>query len=90
MSDEGVLGGYVFVVPAAGGEALNLTPSRAGSPSFVAWLPSSREILFAEHAEGGSGWGRWPDGTARTVWRGASAQRAGCSPGLRCPQKTAA
>jgi dipeptidyl aminopeptidase/acylaminoacyl peptidase len=73
MSDEGVLGGEIFVVAAGGGEARNLTPGRDASPSFLAWLPSSREILFAEHAEGGSGLAIVAlDGKApRTLWRGA-------------------
>ena len=73
MSDEGVLGGEILVVPAAGGEAHNLTPGRDASPSFLAWLPSSREILFAENAEGGSGLATVAlDGKPpRTLWRGA-------------------
>jgi dipeptidyl aminopeptidase/acylaminoacyl peptidase len=73
MSDEGVLGGEVFLVPAAGGEAKNLTPGRDASPSWLTWLPSSREILFAENAEGGSGLAIVGlDGKApRTLWRGA-------------------
>jgi dipeptidyl aminopeptidase/acylaminoacyl peptidase len=71
MSDEGVLGGEIFVVPAAGGAVRNLTPGRDASPSWLAWLPS-REILFAENAEGGSGLAVVAlDGKApRTLWRG--------------------
>ena len=85
MSDEGVLGGDVFVVPAAGGEARNLTPGRDASPSFVAWLPSSKEILFAELAEGGSGLatvgldGKPP----RAAWSGA--ERLSAPAGLAGP-----
>ncbi|HSD26403.1 MAG TPA: S9 family peptidase, partial [Vicinamibacteria bacterium] len=73
MSDEGVLGGDVFVVPVEGGEARNLTSGREASPSFLAWLPSSRELVFAEYAEGGSGVGAVGlDGRPpRTLWRGA-------------------
>jgi dipeptidyl aminopeptidase/acylaminoacyl peptidase len=72
MSDEGVLGGEIFVVPAAGGEVRNLTPGRDASPSWLSWLPSSREILFAENAEGGSGLAIVAlDGKARPLWRGA-------------------
>jgi Tol biopolymer transport system component len=36
MSDEGVLGGEILVVPAAGGEVKNLTPARDASPSWLA------------------------------------------------------
>jgi dipeptidyl aminopeptidase/acylaminoacyl peptidase len=73
MSDEGVIGGEIFVLPAAGGEARNLTPQREASPSWLAWMPSSREILFAENAEGGSGLATVAlDGKSpRTLWRGA-------------------
>ncbi len=73
MSDEGVLGGEIHVVPATGGEPRNLTPGHEASPSFLAWLPSSRELLFAETAEGGSGLATVGlDGKAvRSLWRGA-------------------
>jgi dipeptidyl aminopeptidase/acylaminoacyl peptidase len=73
MSDEGVLGGEILVLPAAGGEAQNLTPGRDASPSWLAWFPSSREILFAENADGGSGLATVAlDGkTPRILWRGA-------------------
>lgn len=85
MSDEGVLGGEIHVVPATGGEARNLTPGRAASPSFLAWLPSSREILFAETALGGSGLAVVAlDGKApRVVWRGA--ERLSAPAGLAGP-----
>ncbi len=85
MSDEGVVGGDVFVVPAKGGEARNLTPGREASPSWLTWLPSSRGILFAENAEGGSGLARVTlDGKAPlTLWRGA--ERLGGPAGLAGP-----
>ena len=49
MSDEGVTGGDIYLVPATGGKARNLTPALEGSASWLAWHPSSRSILFAEH-----------------------------------------
>ena len=81
MSDEGVLGGEVFVVSAAGGEPRNLTPGRATSASFVAWRPSSREILFAEWADGGSSLASVDVASARVepLWRGAEGLSASAS-----------
>jgi dipeptidyl aminopeptidase/acylaminoacyl peptidase len=55
MSDEGANGGDVFTVPAAGGEPRNRTPGRKASASWLAWLPSSDRIVFAEHVDGGCG-----------------------------------
>ena len=48
MSDEGVTGGDVFIMPAAGGEPRNLTPSVAASAVWLAWRPSSKELLVGE------------------------------------------
>ena len=56
MSDEGSTGGDIFVVPADGGEARNVTPGIAASPSWLAWQSPDR-ILFAEHIDGDSGVG---------------------------------
>jgi len=55
MSDEGANGGDVFTVPVAGGKPRNRTPGLKASASWLAWLPSSDRILFAEHADGGTG-----------------------------------
>ncbi len=49
MSDHGATGGDVFVVPAAGGAARNLTPGRRGSAGFLAW-PSASRLLVTELA----------------------------------------
>ncbi|MGB9071392.1 MAG: S9 family peptidase [Terriglobales bacterium] len=54
MSDEGSTGGDIFVVPAAGGEARNVTPGIPASPSWLAWQ-SAGKILFAEQIDGESG-----------------------------------
>lgn len=53
MSDEGVVGGDIFIL-SPGGKARNLTPGMKASASWLAWLPDNR-ILFAEHADGASG-----------------------------------
>ena len=72
MSDEGVTGGDIYLVPAAGGTARNLTPALEGSASWLGWHPSSRSILFAEHLDGGSGLARvGRDGGVTRLWKGA-------------------
>jgi dipeptidyl aminopeptidase/acylaminoacyl peptidase len=71
MSDEGVTGGDLYLVPATGGQARNLTPELKGSASWLAWHPSSRSILFAEHVDGGSGLARLNlDGGVTPLWKG--------------------
>ena len=45
MSDEGQTGGDIYVVPAAGGAAKNVTPNLEGSARALAWRPDGR-ILF--------------------------------------------
>jgi dipeptidyl aminopeptidase/acylaminoacyl peptidase len=49
MSDHGATGGDVFVLPAAGGAARNLTPGRRASAGFLAW-PSASRLLVTELA----------------------------------------
>jgi dipeptidyl aminopeptidase/acylaminoacyl peptidase len=72
MSDEGPVGGDVFVVPAAGGEPRNLTGDRPSTASFVAWQPSSDQLLVAEYADGASGLALIDvaSGRVATLWRG--------------------
>ncbi len=53
MSDEGVTGGDVFVLPLAGGEAKNVTRRLQSSPRNIAWL-SPKRIAFSENNDGGS------------------------------------
>lgn len=54
MSDEGFVGGDIFVVPAAGGSARNVTAGIPASPSALYWQTPGR-ILFAEYVDGGAG-----------------------------------
>ena len=54
MSDEGIIGGDIYCVPATGGTPRNLTPGINASPSWLAWLAADR-ILFTEHVDGGNG-----------------------------------
>jgi dipeptidyl aminopeptidase/acylaminoacyl peptidase len=73
MSDEGSIGGDVFTVSAGGGEARNVTPGIAASPSWLYWESASK-ILFTENRDGQAGaskvdvstgkissLGTWPD-----------------------------
>ena len=50
MSDEAITGGDAFVVPAAGGEATNVTPNLKASVTTIAWNGSSTNILATELA----------------------------------------
>jgi len=54
MSDEGVIGGDIYVVPAAGGEARNLTPDMKASASSIHWVAQG-SLLFSEWIDGQSG-----------------------------------
>ncbi len=51
MSDEGFIGGDIFVVPATGGSARDVTPGIQTSPSALHWLAPDK-ILFAENIDG--------------------------------------
>ncbi|HWX54868.1 MAG TPA: S9 family peptidase [Verrucomicrobiae bacterium] len=58
MSDEGSVGGDIFVIPATGGEAKNVTPRMKASASWLTWWggpTSGQKILFGEDIDGGSG-----------------------------------
>jgi len=53
MSDEGVHGGDLMVVPVAGGRPRNLTPGRAATPDGLTWASPTR-LTFTEAVGGGS------------------------------------
>ena len=53
MSDEGSTGGDIYVVPAAGGVAKNMTPGLEGSARSLAWRADGR-IVFNEYVDGSS------------------------------------
>jgi dipeptidyl aminopeptidase/acylaminoacyl peptidase len=57
MSDEGSIGGDIFTVSAAGGNARNVTPAIAASPSWLYW-ESPGSILFTEYIDGQAGFSR--------------------------------
>jgi Tol biopolymer transport system component len=54
MSDAIVPAGDIFAVSAAGGEPRNLTPGMKAS-GWLAWLPSSHQLLFTSYIDGASG-----------------------------------
>ena len=56
MSDEGLTGGDIYVVPVTGGTARNLTPGIKASPSSIAWTVSS-SISMVANVDGNSGYG---------------------------------
>ncbi|HWB84119.1 MAG TPA: S9 family peptidase [Bryobacteraceae bacterium] len=72
MSDEGNTGGDLFLVPASGGGARNVTPGMKASVSWLTWLDASR-ILFAESVEGEEGLASIDVRTRQitTLWRGS-------------------
>ncbi len=54
MSDEPAVGGDIFIVPADGGTAKNITQGMKASASWITWT-SSGKILFGEDVDGESG-----------------------------------
>jgi dipeptidyl aminopeptidase/acylaminoacyl peptidase len=54
MSDQGMTGGDIYLVPAQGGSAADITPARKSSPNWIRWLPGAKEkLLFGETVDGG-------------------------------------
>lgn len=89
MSDEGLNGGDVFVVPAGGGESRNLTAGMRASASWLSWSASSNELIFAEHVDGASGIASLDlsSGKVTTLWTGdetitATARGYGVTPSI--------
>jgi dipeptidyl aminopeptidase/acylaminoacyl peptidase len=54
MSDQGVTGGDVYAIPAAGGAPRDLTPGLAASAASLSWTASG-ELLAFEIVDGASG-----------------------------------
>jgi dipeptidyl aminopeptidase/acylaminoacyl peptidase len=73
MSDQGMTGGDVFMIPPSGGEPVNLTPGMKASASWLHWLPSSNQVLFEEIIDGETGIASVDVSTHQvtTLWRGA-------------------
>ncbi len=72
MSDAGSTGGDLWLVPAAGGAAHNLTPNRKSSPAWLCWQVATGRLLLTESLNGGSAITEIdPDsGQTKTLWQG--------------------
>jgi dipeptidyl aminopeptidase/acylaminoacyl peptidase len=72
MSDQGLTGGDIWIVPTAGGPARNLTPEMKASARALFWRPSG-EILFHESIDGNQGVASLDPSSARIspLWTGA-------------------
>jgi dipeptidyl aminopeptidase/acylaminoacyl peptidase len=95
MSDEGQVGGDIFTVPAVGGEARNVTPNMTGSASWISWLRSANQLLFAQNIDGSSGIASvdTASGKITSLWTGPedlSASREGLTFSLARDEKTSA
>lgn len=71
MSDAGLNGGDIQIVPLAGGPARNVTPGIKSSPSALTWAAPDR-IVFAQNLDGNSsfGWVSITGGAIQTIWTG--------------------
>jgi dipeptidyl aminopeptidase/acylaminoacyl peptidase len=54
MSDAVIPAGDIFVGPVAGGDFRDVTSGMKQSASWLAWLPSSKKLMFASYADGAS------------------------------------
>jgi dipeptidyl aminopeptidase/acylaminoacyl peptidase len=73
MSDEGVIGGDIYALPAEGGTPRDLTENRKSSPNWFQWSASSKQILFGENVTGNSAITTLDlaSGSTETLWEGA-------------------
>ena len=71
MSDAGLTGGDIQIVPLAGGGARNLTPEIKASPSALTWAASDR-IVFAQDQDGNSSFAavNVSGGAIQPLWTG--------------------
>ena len=85
-SDQGVASGEVYLLPATGGDARNLTPAYPSSVFSLSWLPGSKALILADASGGGSGLTRLDirSGRMTSLWRGAETIRgpAGAARGI--------
>lgn len=81
MSDEGVTGGDIYVRPLGPGNAKNITPGIASSPSSLKWS-KNETILFTQYVDGKSGFAsvNIPNGTVKTDWEGEEFLGTSASP----------
>ncbi len=77
MSDEGSIGGEIYIVPATGGAAKNITPAIRISPSSIYWKQTGR-LLFTAAAGGGMaiGFVDLSTGQNELLWKGDETLKA--------------
>jgi dipeptidyl aminopeptidase/acylaminoacyl peptidase len=73
MSDEGITGGDVYCIDAAGGDPVDLTRDLAASVQTITWNGSDRSIVATEFAAGDEVLASIDSrsGTQRELWRAA-------------------
>jgi dipeptidyl aminopeptidase/acylaminoacyl peptidase len=71
MSDAGLTGGEIHVVPITGGATRNLSPNSKTSPSALAWKSSSL-LVFGQNVDGNSGYATvsTESGVVKSLWAG--------------------
>jgi len=71
MSDAGLTGGEILVVPVAGGAIRDLTPASTASPSSLAWS-SAEHVAYTQNEDGNSSFGEANVGGSRPrkLWSG--------------------
>ena len=72
MSDEGRTGGDIFLVPATGGEARNLTPGMKATADWLSWRSDGEKLIFFEDLPGANGVASLDVSSGRiaTLWSG--------------------
>ena len=53
MSDQGSIGGDIYLIPSTGGEPKDITPNRPASPAWITWLDDNT-LGISEHVGGSS------------------------------------
>ncbi len=71
MSDEGFLGGDIFLIGSQGGKARDVTAGRKASPNGLMWR-NDKKLLFTEAVDGGGAIVTLDpaSGQSETLWRG--------------------
>jgi len=90
MSDEGSTGGDVYLVPAAGGTARDLTPHWKGTATWLTWMQDGR-LLLGEDVDGSAAAGTLDpsSGLLSPLWNGAEVISAGQGISLAYAAKSA-
>jgi len=78
MSDQGVVGGDVYLLPATGGEPRNLTPGMHASANSLTWDRGRRQLVLAATVGGMAQIATLDPATGRIeeLWRGAESIHA--------------